>query len=103
MKLRALLLTSALALCVTPAFAGSNPGWYLGLGVGYDQLEPVHGTTNIQPSTNLSLDYSGDAIYVGAAGYRFTSGLRIEVELGYDAHDANKANSQGSRPSSSRS
>ena len=87
MKLRALLLTSALALCATPAFAGSNPGWYLGLGVGYDQLESVRSRTNTTPATFADASYSGSALFAGSVGYKFESGMRIEFELGYDSHD----------------
>jgi OOP family OmpA-OmpF porin len=92
MKLRSMALagTAMLALS-TPALA-QNPGWYLGLGVGYDQLESVRSTN---PPMKFSTSYSGDAIYVGSAGYKWDAGMRLELELGFDAHDASKTISIG--------
>src|SRR5258708_4509058 len=96
MKLRPMALagTAILALS-TPALA-QNPGWYLGLGVGYDQLESVQSRTNTNPPSNVSTSYLGDAIYLGSAGYKWDSGIRLELELGFDAHDASKSVASGS-------
>jgi len=96
MKLRSMALAGAATLALsTPALA-QNPGWYLGLGVGYDQLETVQSRTNTNPPTSVATSYSGDAIYLGSAGYKWDSGIRLELELGFDSHDASKAISAGS-------
>ena len=88
MKLRSIALAGAAVLALsTPALA-SVPGWYLGLGVGYDQLTSVNATLQTSPPIAGTISYSGNAIYTGSAGYKWDSGVRLELELGYDSHDA---------------
>jgi opacity protein-like surface antigen len=95
MKIRSIALagTAAVALS-TPALA-DYPGWYLGFGAGYDQLQTVHARTLTTPSTNILVSYSGDVIYLASAGYKWDSGIRAELELGFDSHDASKASEGG--------
>src|ERR1041385_3019758 len=91
MKVRSIALAGAAVLALgTPALA-DNPGWYLGFGAGYDQLQRVHARTVTAPSIDLTANYSGDAIYLASAGYKWESGIRTELELGFDSHDATKA------------
>lgn len=92
----ALATVATLALCA-PALA-DNPGWYLGFGAGYDQLERVHARTNSPPAQGLTVNYSGDVIYLASAGYKWDLGIRTELELGYDGHDASRATLIGQVP-----
>src|ERR1700690_1483461 len=95
MKLRSIELAGAAVLALsTPALA-ENPGWDLGLGIGYDQLESVRGTYESSPPLSGELSYSGNAIYTGSAGYKWDSGMRVELEVGYDDHDASKLRAFG--------
>src|SRR5215469_7735172 len=86
MKLRTIALAgvAVAALSGSPALA-STTGWYLGLGVGYDHLNPVHVTSTFPFS--IDVDHSDNVIVVGSVGYKFDSGLRIENEIGYTTHD----------------
>jgi opacity protein-like surface antigen len=92
MKLRALLLGSALALAAPSAFADSNPGWYLGLGVGYDHLEPISVVTAAPLDEHADLGQSDNVIVVGSVGYKWSSNLRLEFEAGYDSHGQKATN-----------
>ena len=89
MKLRTIALAgvAAVALSSTSAFADTT-GWYLGLGVGYDHLNPTHMTSTFPFSINV--DSQASVIVVGSVGYKFDSGLRLEDEIGYDTHDVSK-------------
>ncbi|MGZ5937084.1 MAG: outer membrane protein, partial [Rhizomicrobium sp.] len=90
MKLRSIALAGAAVFALsTPALAAA-PGWYLGLAVGYDQLTSVKGQLLSTPPFSGEMSYSGNAIYMGSAGYKWDSGVRLELELGYDNHDASK-------------
>ena len=96
MNFRSILLAGVAVLALsTPALA-DNPGWYLGFGAGYDQLQTVHARTLTATPTNITVSYSGDAIYLASAGYKWDSGIRAELELGFDSHDASKASSGAS-------
>src|SRR5437868_6407487 len=90
MKIRTIALAgvAAAALC-SPALA-SEPGWYLSLGAGFDSLQPVHMQFPPPPvgGFNFNTDYSPSALVIGGAGYKFDSGMRVELELGYTQHDA---------------
>jgi outer membrane protein OmpA-like peptidoglycan-associated protein len=90
MKIRTIALAGAAALAMSgPAFA-SEPGWYLGLGIGYDNLMPVH--VGLQPfavgdNPDYNFHYNDNAIYAGMVGYKFDdSGWRIELELSGATH-----------------
>ena len=43
----------------------------------------------------MQLSYSGNAIYTGSVGYKWDSGMRVELEVGYDDHDASKLRAFG--------
>jgi outer membrane protein OmpA-like peptidoglycan-associated protein len=92
MKFRSALLAGAALFALgTPAMA-QNAGWYLGLAGGYDELELVHGFANLGPlKGNGVAGYDGGAIVLGTAGYKWDWGLRTELELGWDQHDATAA------------
>jgi len=65
MKLRTIALAgvAVAALSASPALA-STTGWYLGLGVGYDHLNPVHVTSTFPFS--IDVDHSDNVIVVGS-------------------------------------
>ena len=92
MRIRSIALAgAALLVFAGSASASDNGGWYLGLGAGYDQLGSVRMQSATAPFVGSGrTSYSGNAIYLGSAGYKWDSGLRIELELGFDQHDASK-------------
>src|SRR5436309_1702571 len=88
MNLRTLALAGASLLTfATPALAGGD-GWYLGLGVGWsDQMNIPYTVT--QPGGHIGFKNSvrGDA----AAGFKFGTGFRIELEDGYARYGVRNA------------
>jgi OOP family OmpA-OmpF porin len=86
MKLRTIALSGVAAVALGSPALAQDPGWYLGIGVGYDHLEPVSGRTNNGFTGRAG--YTDNVIFLGSAGYKFDSGLRAEVELSYDDHNA---------------
>ncbi|HJW42305.1 MAG TPA: outer membrane beta-barrel protein, partial [Rhizomicrobium sp.] len=89
MKLRSIALTGVAlaALSVAPAMANDTQGWYLGLGVGYDHMDPIHVVTAPPLSAHADLGQGDTALVAGSFGYKWASGLRLEFEAGYDSHD----------------
>src|SRR5215831_7540590 len=89
MKLRTIVLAgvAAAALSAGPAMATETQGWYLGLGVGWDHMEPVHVVTAPPASINGRLGMLDNAMVAGSFGYKWTSGLRLEFETSYSWHD----------------
>jgi OOP family OmpA-OmpF porin len=78
--LKSLILGSAAALVLaTPAFAGE--GWYLGLGAGWDNLQPINagGPGIADGKFHFKDSWRGTA----SAGYKWDDGLRFEVQAGY--------------------
>jgi OmpA-OmpF porin, OOP family len=87
MKFGNLILAGAVALVLTGAASASDAhGWYIGLGVGWDQLGKMDyrlGRTVIIEGTRTSAQAP---IFSGSAGYRFENHLRFETEFTYDRH-----------------
>src|SRR5258708_2911786 len=94
MKLRSIVLTGVAlaALSVTPALANDTQGWYLGLGAGYDHMDPIHVVTAPPPSVAARLGQQDMAMVAGGFGYKWASGLRLEFEVGYSSHDQHAHN-----------
>lgn len=89
MRLRSLTLSGATAIALASPALADEPGWYLGLGAGYDHLNQVHYFNNGN-STNGFVPQNDGAIFIGDLGYKFDWGLRTEVELGFDSHHSAK-------------
>ena len=77
MKLTCVALAGASLLAfATPAAAGD--GWYLGLGAGWSKPRDV---SDKSPGGAIGkLEYDNTARYDFAAGYKWASGLRLELE-----------------------
>src|SRR5690348_11875009 len=91
MKLRSIAFAGA-ALCAlgaSPAMA-YDPGFYMGLGVGYDHQEPVDADTlgNVHLKGRLATEDS--AIGVLSFGYKWESAFRVEIEANYTEHDVQR-------------
>src|ERR1700687_1338237 len=91
MKLRSIALAGVAVIALsTPAMAGP-PGWYLGLGAGYDSLSTFGARDSHLPAPNLAkLSYSSSGLGIVFGGYNWGNGFRFEGELGYSAHDISK-------------
>jgi OOP family OmpA-OmpF porin len=87
MQFRMTMLAATLALVglSQSASAQDTGGWYLGLGTGWDHLDPVKITP--PPGTNLHQDDS--ALIMGSVGYRFADRVRLEAEIGWERHGVN--------------
>ena len=80
MKIRTIALAGAATLALSAPALADHVGWYLGLGVGYEQTQS---TTLVlppdpaipTPSLGLKERFSGSGIYLVDAGYKFN---RIE-------------------------
>src|SRR6202044_3501748 len=94
MKLRSIALTGValVALSAAPAMANDTQGWYIGLGAGYDHMDPIHAVTAPPLSAHANLGQGDTAIVAGSFGYKWTDGLRLEFEVGYDSHDQHHDN-----------
>src|ERR1700742_369728 len=94
MRLRSIVLAgvAAAALSAGPAMANDTQGWYLGLGVGYDHMEPIHVQTAPPLLATSRLGQGDTALVAGSFGYKWTDGLRMEFEVGYDSHDQKEHN-----------
>src|SRR6266550_6467601 len=87
MKLRLIALASAsLIALVTPAAAGD--GWYLGLGAGWSKMDELKYQRAI-PGGKFKFDDA--ARFDAAAGYKWASGLRLELEDGYASYKVSSA------------
>src|SRR5471030_3124986 len=83
MKLRLLAMATVCAAALsTPALAGQ--GWYLGLGGGYDNQQAI----NLKPNSTAAFAVGAQDSGIGvlAIGYKWTSGWRLENEIGYTSH-----------------
>lgn len=84
MKLHTIALAGvALAALTSPAMAGS--GWYLGVGAGMSQLDPVN-YSHASPSVSITRAHDSSGVFAGAFGYKFGF-VRLENEIGYSTHD----------------
>src|SRR6202049_3645679 len=89
MKLKTLALTGASLLCfATPAMAGGD-GWYLGLGVGWSKLQDITTSQSTMGAGSISFNNAvrGDI----AAGFKWPSGFRLELEDGYASYPVKSA------------
>ena len=87
MKLRLIALASAsLIALVTPAAAGD--GWYLGLGAGWSKMDELKYQRAI-PGGKFKFDNA--ARFDAAAGFKWASGLRLELEDGYASYKVSSA------------
>src|SRR5690349_8424012 len=91
MNIRTLALASVAAVALSSPAWAEDPGWYLGFGVGYDNLQPTHMQFPPPPlgGADVRVGYRDNAIGLVNGGYKFESGMRVELELGFDAHKAN--------------
>ena len=81
MKLRAIALAGVAALVLAGPAAANPQGWYLGLGIGWDNPNSGKATFNLGGGGSLGL---GDtAAYIGDFGYKWSNGWRAELELNY--------------------
>src|ERR1700704_2403398 len=87
MKLRTIALASAtLVAFATPAIAGD--GWYLGLGAGWSKMDEI----KYQRTTpGGKIKFENNARFDVAAGYKWASGLRLELEDGYTNYNVKSA------------
>src|SRR5215471_2427504 len=91
MKLRTFALAGvALAALSAPAF-GTEPGWYLGLAAGWDNLQPEKFKTVPPDPPGTNTAHLKDAgLYLLNGGYKWElderSGIRTELEFGYTKH-----------------
>jgi outer membrane protein OmpA-like peptidoglycan-associated protein len=83
-------LASAATLALTsPSFA-DDPGWYLGLGAGYDHLNNQKLVFRSGSPPFGVVKFSDNAIGMVSGGYKFDSGWRFELELAFDEHKASR-------------
>jgi opacity protein-like surface antigen len=88
MKLRIIALASAsLIAFATPAAAGGD-GWYLGLGAGLSKMDELKYQRAV-PGGKFKFDNT--ARFDAAAGYKWASGLRLELEDGYASYKVSSA------------
>src|ERR1700743_3386839 len=89
MKLRSIALTGVAlaALSVGPAMANDTEGWYIGLGAGYDHMDPIKAVGVPPLSAHANLGQGDSAMVAGPFGYKWPDGLRMEFEVGYSSHD----------------
>jgi outer membrane protein OmpA-like peptidoglycan-associated protein len=79
------VLGASLLLLAGPAMAHTQ-GWYLGLGAGWHNPDNVDFSTSGFGGGSIGLDDS--AAFIGAIGYKWPGGLRLEVEGGFANPDA---------------
>ena len=88
MKLRIIALASAsLIAFATPAAAGGD-GWYLGLGAGWSKMDELK-YQRTTPGGKFKFDDA--ARFDAAAGFKWASGLRVELEDGYANYNVSSA------------
>src|SRR5438132_8801140 len=99
MKIRTIALAGvAIAALSGPAYA-TLPGWYLGLAIGYDNLQDEKVKSVCCGTATFTFKDSG--LYLVNGGYKFDFGLRTEVELGYTKHVTNDSGLAGGQETSS--
>jgi outer membrane protein OmpA-like peptidoglycan-associated protein len=82
LKLRVAALTLALTGIATIAEAQPFKGVYLGAGAGYNLPRDV-GVNGVAPTPNFQLQTGGGFVGLGAIGYGFGNGMRVELEGNY--------------------
>jgi outer membrane protein OmpA-like peptidoglycan-associated protein len=87
MNIRAMALIGGALLALASPARADEPGWYLGLGGGYDHLNQIH-IHNNATGGNFWVPQNDKAILLGSFGYKFDAGVRAELELGYDWHSS---------------
>jgi opacity protein-like surface antigen len=93
MKLRSIALAGiALAALSSPASAAT--GWYIGLGGGMSNLDPVR-LTHSGPSFSGTVKHDSSGVFGGSFGYKFEGIVRLENEIGYSSHDVKAGAGQG--------
>ena len=81
------LAGASLIAFATPAAAGGD-GWYLGLGAGLSKMDEL----KYQQSTpGGKIKFDNTARFDGAVGYKWVSGLRLELEDGYASYKVSSA------------
>ncbi len=95
MKLRSIAMVgvAALALCV-PASANSFTGWYTNLNIGWDSMGSIKATFSPGPVVD-TFKTKDTALFLGAFGYKFDNGFRLEDELGYTSHGMDSSSYSG--------
>jgi outer membrane protein OmpA-like peptidoglycan-associated protein len=89
-KLTVSTLALAAAIIATPmavAHADTNPGWYVGGGLGgaFGQDQIIHGVRGEHSDRDEDVNLS----FQGNAGYAFAPGYRLEAEYFHDQINAN--------------
>src|ERR1700744_4873382 len=92
MKIKMMALAGVAALALTrPAVASDATGWYLGLGAGWDHMGQVSASfvpnascVGVCATSKDKADTDDSALVVLSAGYRGSSHVRLEAEVGYD-------------------
>src|SRR3979409_1889092 len=88
MKFSTMALAGAsLVAFATPAAAGGD-GWYLGLGVGWSKVNDMQYRQSL-PGGHIN--FSEAARFDAAVGYKWASGLRLEVEDGSSSNKVSAA------------
>src|SRR4051812_24082472 len=76
MKIRTIVLAGASLIAFATPAAAAGDGWYLGFGLGWSQLNDLpRGAGHISTDSTVRGDI--------AAGYKWASGFRAELEDGY--------------------
>lgn len=83
----ATVVSAALLALAGPSAWADTPGWYIGAGGGWSDLEKM--TNN-----NTSIGYDNGFLVSGFAGYDFGT-LRAEGEVGYRHHDVHSLSTGG--------
>jgi OmpA-OmpF porin, OOP family len=92
-KMKFALLASVAMLAAAPAFAAEPAGPYLSLGGGLSIPEKsgidFSATTPVAPINPVSASFDTGYILSGAAGYRWDTGIRTELEVNYRRNSLN--------------
>jgi outer membrane protein OmpA-like peptidoglycan-associated protein len=79
MNIRTIALAGAAALLLAvPAAANDTQGWYIGLGVGYDHMNPVEAVT--VTTIHAEIGQRDSFVVAASGGYKWDNGLRLEFE-----------------------
>src|SRR5215467_11962897 len=93
MKIRTLALAGAAYAALCGQALATEPGWYLGLAIGYDNLQNEKFTNACCATSNVRLKDSG--LYLLNGGYKWDFNLRTELEFGYTKHVTNRPGLSG--------
>src|ERR1700681_4944249 len=87
MKLRIIALAGASLIALVTQAAAAD-GWYLGLGAGWSKMDEL----KYQRTTpGGQVKFNDAARFDVAAGYKWASGLRLELEDGYASYKVSSA------------